>query len=144
MHDDYRAQQIILEKISNFTAVFWRKCRISRNFLLLFEPPTPLTYTKTYLRYLMSLAVIFTARCYASAVLAMALCPSVCPSVRPSVRPSQVGVLLKRLNVGSHRQHRTIAQGIYFSEAKGLRKLDRYHPLLGRQMQVGWVKIGDF
>jgi len=29
---------------------------------------------------------IFTARCYASAVLAMALCPSVCPSVRLSVR----------------------------------------------------------
>ena len=27
---------------------------------------------------------------------------SVCPSVRPSVRPSQVGVLLKRLKVGSH------------------------------------------
>jgi len=37
---------------------------------------------------------IFTLRCYASAVLAIALCPS--------VRPSQVGVLLKRLNVGSH------------------------------------------
>ena len=33
-------------------------------------------------------------------------------SVRPSVRPSQVGVLLKRLNVGSHKQHRTIAQGL--------------------------------
>ena len=33
-----------------------------------------------------------TARCYASAVLAMGLCPSVCPS--------QVGVLSKRLNVG--------------------------------------------
>ena len=47
---------------------------------------------------------VFTARCYASAVLAMALCPS--------VRPSQVGVLLKRLNVGSHKQHRTIAQGL--------------------------------
>ena len=46
----------------------------------------------------------FTARCYASAVLAMALCPSACPS--------QVGVLLKRLNVGSHKQHHTIAQGI--------------------------------
>ena len=39
---------------------------------------------------------IFTARCYASAVLATALCPSVCLS--------QVGVLLKRLNVGSHKQ----------------------------------------
>ena len=51
---------------------------------------------------------IFTARCHASAVLAMALCPS----VRLSVRPSQVGVLLKRLNVGSHKQHHTIAQGL--------------------------------
>jgi len=46
----------------------------------------------------------FYAWCYASAVLAMALCPSVCPS--------QVGVLLKRLNVGLHRQHHTIAQGL--------------------------------
>jgi len=50
---------------------------------------------------------IFTARCYASAVLAMALCLSVCLSVCPS----QVGVLLKRLNVGSHKQH-TIVQGL--------------------------------
>jgi len=38
---------------------------------------------------------IFTARCYASAVLAMGLCPCL----------SQVGVLLKRLNAGSHKQH---------------------------------------
>ena len=29
-----------------------------------------------------------------------------------SVCPSQVGVLLKRLNVGSHKQHHTIAQGL--------------------------------
>jgi len=35
-------------------------------------------------------SIVFTARCYASAVLAMALCLS--------VRPSQVGVLLRRLN----------------------------------------------
>ena len=53
-------------------------------------------------------APVFTARCYASAVLAIALWPS----VRLSVRPSQIGVLLKRLNVGSHKQHRTIAQGV--------------------------------
>jgi len=33
-------------------------------------------------------------------------------SVRLSVCPSQVGVLLKRLNVGSHKQHHTIAQGL--------------------------------
>jgi len=51
---------------------------------------------------------LFTARCYASAVLAMALCLS----VRPSVCPSQVGVLLKRLNLGSHKQHHTIVQGL--------------------------------
>jgi len=42
----------------------------------------------------------FYARCYASAVLAMAC---VRLFARPSVRPSQVGVLLKRLNVGSHK-----------------------------------------
>ena len=53
---------------------------------------------------ILAIRLVFTARCYASAVLAMALCPS--------VRPSQVGVLLKRLNVGSHKQHHTIAQGL--------------------------------
>jgi len=37
---------------------------------------------------------------------------SVSPSVRPSVRLSQVVVLLKRLNRGSHKQHHTIAQGL--------------------------------
>ena len=58
---------------------------------------------------------LFTARCYASAVLAMALCPSVCPL--------QVGVLLKRLNVGSRKQHHTIAQRLQFSDAKDLREI---------------------
>ena len=51
--------------------------------------------------------IIFTAQCYASAVYT-----SHGPvSVRLSVHPS-VEVLLKRLNVGSHKQHRTIAQGL--------------------------------
>ena len=59
--------------------------------------------------------ILFTARCYASAVLPMGLCLSVCLS--------QVGVLLKRLNVGSHKQHHTIVQGLYFSEAKDLREI---------------------
>ena len=61
------------------------------------------------------------------------------------VRPPQVGVLLKRLNVGSHKQHHTIAEGIYcFRTPKISAKFYRDHPLRGRQMQVGWVKIGDF
>ena len=49
---------------------------------------------------------VFTARCYACAVLAMGLCLSV------SICLSQVGVLLKRLNTGSHKQNHTTAQGL--------------------------------
>ena len=69
---------------------------------------------------------VFTARCYAS-VVAMALCLSVCLSVRPSVRPSQVGVLLKRMKIGSHIQNHTIVQG--FLVPKISAKFDRIHPL---------------
>jgi len=68
----------------------------------------------------------------------------VCPSVCLSVLPSQVGVLLKRLNVGSHRQHHTIAQGLWFSDAKDVREIRPGSPPAGRQMQVGWVIICDF
>ena len=65
--------------------------------------------------------LVFTARCYASAVLAMGLCLSV--SVCLSVCLSQVGVLLKRLNGGSHKQHHTIPQRVQFSDAKDLREI---------------------
>ena len=67
-------------------------------------------------------------------------------AARLSVRPSQVGVLLKRLSVGSHKQHHTIAQGrdSSFRMPKISAKFYRDHPLWGRQIQVGWVKIGDF
>jgi len=75
----------------------------------------------------------------------VSVCLCVCLSVRPSVRPSQVGVVLKRLNVGSHKQHYTIAQGLSsFLMPKISAKFDLDHPLRGHQMQVGWVKIGDF
>jgi len=90
------------------------------------------------------ISVVFTARCYASAVLAMALCPSVCLSVCLSVCPSQAGVLLKWQNVESHKHHHTIPQGVWFSDAKDLHKIRPGSPLRGRQMQVEWVKIGDF
>jgi len=85
--------------------------------------------------------IIFTARRYASAVYATVLCLSVCLSVCLS----QVGVLLKRRNIGSRKQHRTIAQGLcFFLVPKILAKFHRGQPLRGRQMHVGWVKIGDF
>ena len=44
-------------------------------------------------------------------------------SVCLSVCLSQVGVLLKRLNVGSQKQHRTIARGLSFPDAKDLREI---------------------
>ena len=40
-----------------------------------------------------------------------------------SVSHKSAGVLLKRLNTGSHKQHRTIAQGVYFSDPKDLREI---------------------
>ena len=84
-------------------------------------PDVTLKCTKSHLYHVVFIStcnvffIIFTTRCYASSVLAMALCPSVRLSVCPSVCPSHVGVLIKRLNVGSHKQHRTIAQGFQFS-----------------------------
>jgi len=57
-----------------------------------------------------------------------------------SVHLSQVGVLLKRLNVGSRKQRHTIAQGLFNSSFLLLKistKLKRGHPQRRRQMQVG-------
>jgi len=41
-------------------------------------------------------------------------------------------------------KHHTIAQGLTFSDAKDLREIRPGSHLRGRQMQVGWVIIGDF
>jgi len=58
MHDDYGPIYLTGENVK-FHGGFGKKSRISRNFLLLFfEPPTPLTWNKAYLRYPMSLTVI--------------------------------------------------------------------------------------
>jgi len=63
---------------------------------------------------------IFTARCYACAVYAMALCLSVSVCC---LCLSQVGVLLKRLNTELHKQNHAIDQGLRFSDAKDLREI---------------------
>ena len=55
---------------------------------------------------------IFTARRYASAVLAVVVCPSVRLSVCPSVCLSQAGIVSKRQHIESRKQRRTVAQGI--------------------------------
>ena len=48
--------------------------------------------------------VLLPARSCASAVIAVIVCPS--------VRLSHAGIVSKRLNVGSRKQHRVIAQGL--------------------------------
>jgi len=66
-------------------------------------------------------------------------------SVCLSVRPSQVSVLLKRLNVGSHKEHHIrYPKDSSFLKPKISAKFDRGHTLRGRQMQVGCVQISDF
>ena len=59
---------------------------------------------------------VFTARYQPSAYVCLCLCLCL----------SQVGILLKRLNVGSHKQHHTIAQGLQFSDAKDLLQLHNF------------------
>jgi len=49
---------------------------------------------------------IFIPRRYASAVYAVVV------SLRLSIRPSHAGIVPKRLNVGSRKQRRTIAQTV--------------------------------
>jgi len=56
---------------------------------------------------------------------------SVCVCLSVCLCLSQVGVLLKRLNVGSHKQHHTIAKGLFFSGAKDLREILPGSPATG-------------
>jgi len=65
-------------------------------------------------------------------------------SVRPSVRLSQVGIVSKRLNIGFHKQRRTIAQDSSLTAQKISTKFRYDHPQRGRQVQVGAVKIAFF
>jgi len=66
--------------------------------------------------------IVFTAHCYASAVLDMGLCLS----VSVSICLSQVGVLLKRLNVGSHNNTTRYPSDSSFLMPKISAKFDRY------------------
>ena len=54
-----------------------------------------------------------------------------------SVRLSQVGVLLKWLNVGSHKQHHTIAHGTLVSDVKDLREIRTGSPPAGAKCRLG-------
>ena len=80
--------------------------------------------------------VVFTARCYASAVLAMGLCLSVRVRVCPSVTSRSSTETAKR-RITQTTSHDTPGTG--FLTPKISAKFDRGHPLRGRQIQVGWA-----
>ena len=63
----------------------------------------------------------------------------------PSLCLSQVGVLLKWPNVGSHKQKPHNSSGtLVFWCQRYPRNFTGVTPLRGRQIQVEWVKIGNF
>ena len=82
--------------------------------------------------------LIFTARCYASAVLAMALCPSVRPSVT-----SRCSTKTAKRRITQTTPHDTPGNLVYCRQRSPWNSTG-VTPLRGRQTQVGWVKIGDF
>ena len=83
---------------------------------------------------------IITARCYASAVLAMGLCLCLSVSVSVTSRCSTKTAKRRITQTNTSRYPRESS----FLVPKISAKFDRGHPLRGRQMQVGWVKICDF
>jgi len=76
-------------------------------------------------------SLFLPAQCYASMVLAIIMCPTVCRT--------QVGVLLRRLNLGSHKQCHTIARDTSFPMPKILAEFQR-----GRQTKLALSSNGDF
>ena len=79
-----------------------------------------------------TLFAFFAVQSYASVVYAMALCLSVCLCLCPS----QVGVLLKRLNIGSNKQHHSMAWDSSFLTPRSPRKLSGVTPYVSTFLNV--------
>jgi len=71
----------------------------------------------------------------------MALCPSVCLSVRLSVT-SRCSTKTAKRRITQTTPHDSPGTPSFLTP-KISAKFDRGHPLRGRRMQVGWVKIGN-
>jgi len=61
-----------------------------------------------------------------------------------SVCLTQIDVLLRQLNKGSHKQYHAIAQWFSFSDAKDYSEIPPGLTPTGAPNAGGWVKIGDF
>ena len=86
--------------------------RFHRSWEHVFYGSAPFAWQKAF-QFGRLITLHFTPQCYARAICAVVV----------SVRPSQAGTVTKRLNVGSRKQCRTIAQGLLFTDAKKLGKI---------------------
>jgi len=68
---------------------------------------------------------------------------SVCLSLRPSVT-SRCSTKTAKCRITQTTPNDSPGTLSFFLVPKISAKFDRDHPIWGRQMQVGWVKIGDF
>ena len=104
-------------------------------------PPFDRAHTTSYSTLIETMCLSFTVFYRAMLCIcgtshgpvSVCVCLCLCPCL------SQAGVLLKRLNVGSHKQHHTIPQASSFLVPKISAKFDRGHPLRGRRIQVHTV-----
>ena len=91
-------------------------------------------------------AYIFTARCYASAVLAMALCLSVCPSICPSIRlfvTSQYSTKTAKRRITQTTPHDTPGTLVYWCQ-RSPRNLTGVTPYEGAKRRWGGSKSATF
>ena len=90
---------------------------------------------------LAAIYVDFTARRYASAVLAVVVCPFVCLSVCVSVCPSVTSRYC--VKTATDRITQTKPRDSFLTP-KIFSKFERGHPQRGRQMQQGYGKVDEF
>ena len=74
--------------------------------------------------------------CYGPVTVCLCLCRSVSVTCRCSTKTA-------KCRITQTTPYDRIARGLYFY-AKDLREILPGQPVWGRQMQVGWVKIGEF
>ena len=89
---------------------------------------------------------VFTARCYASAVYAMALCLSACVCVCLCLClsvTSRSSTKTAKRRITQTTPHDTPGSLVFWCQRLP-RNSTGVTPYRGHQMQVGWVKIGDF
>jgi len=89
-------------------------------------------------QFIFTTTQFLATRRYASVVLAVtvSICLSICPS--------QVGLLLRRLNLESWKQNHTMAKGLQFADTKDLAEIPSGSPQRWRQIEVGTLKLAIF